>query len=402
MGARKVSSKELSEKNDSTRRHERAILASQEHARKTYVESFKESSVADNIDAFPKFDKGQLKLGKVLGTGAFGTVHEVRGVKVDNERNSDEGQFIADHCLRENTGDARYAIKELNEELFTDYGMLIRGTLDFAIETRVLSDIEHPNIIKARALASGSVFDEGYFIMMDRLYDTLQSRIGKWAKKKKNLSGLGGKILDKHGKKKKKLLKERLVAAFDLSDALGYLHRKKIVYRDLKPDNIGFDIRDDVKLFDFGLAIEMHNGRKAVDDLYNFTGMTGSPRYMSPEVANEDQYNEKCDVYSFAVLFWQMLALKTPFEVYTMSKLKERVWNGEQKRPFIDPDWPEPMKNLLERSWNKEIKTRPSFQEITRILRHQCVQVHGGNVEGLNHSRRRSTFVFTKNICETT
>ena len=214
----------------------------QEYARKTYVDCFKESSIADNIDGFPKFDKNQLKLGKILGKGAFGTVYEVRGVKIDNKSESDEGQFIADHCLRESTGDARYAIKELSEELFKDYGVFIQGTIDMAIETRVLSDIEHPNIIKARALASGSPFEDGYFIMMDRLYDTLDSRIGKWSKKKRNFSGIGGKILDRNGKKKKGVWEEKVVAAFDLSDALGYLHRKKIVYRDLKPENIGFDI----------------------------------------------------------------------------------------------------------------------------------------------------------------
>ena len=114
------------------------------------------------------------------------------------------------------------------------------------------------------------------------------------------------------------------------------------------------------------------------------------------EVANEEEYNEKCDVYSFAILFWQMLALKTPFDVYRMGKLRKIVWNGEQKRPFIDPDWPEPIKNLLERSWKKEIKTRPTFEEITGILRNQCVEAREGNEEGLEHSKRRSTFVFAK------
>ena len=114
------------------------------------------------------------------------------------------------------------------------------------------------------------------------------------------------------------------------------------------------------------------------------------------EVGNEQDYNEKCDVYSFSVLLWEMLALKTPYELYTISKLRSRVWNGEQKRPFVDPTWPEPLKVLLKRSWNHVIVVRPSFKEITETLRKQCVQARGGNEEGLEHSRRRSTFVFAK------
>lgn len=48
-----------------------------------------------------------------------------------------------------------------------------------------------------------------------------------------------------------------------------------IVYRDLKPDNIGFDVRGDVKLFDFGLAKEMRPEDLVSDDLYDMSGNTG-------------------------------------------------------------------------------------------------------------------------------
>lgn len=108
----------------------------------------------------------------------------------------------------------------------------------------------------------------------------------------------------------------------------------------------------------------------------------------------EKPYNQSCDVYSFGILFWQMYSCKTPFELYGMKSLKNRVWSGENKRPFVQEDWPVPIKSLLRRSWSIEIKERPTFNQIYKILRNECVRVRDGNDDGLEHSRRRSTFVF--------
>ncbi|ACI65481.1 predicted protein, partial [Phaeodactylum tricornutum CCAP 1055/1] len=103
--------------------------------------------------------------------------------------------------------------------------------------------------------------------------------------------------------------------AYDLASALKYLHDLNIIYRDLKPDNIGFDVRGDVKIFDFGLAREYDRSiSTSADGTYKMTGDTGSPRYMAPEVALEKPYNNSVDVYSFAILTWQILEMAMPFE----------------------------------------------------------------------------------------
>lgn len=145
---------------------------------------------------------------------------------------------------------------------------------------------------------------------------------------------------------------------------------------------------------DFGLATELKDSKKADDGLYKLTGMTGSPRYMAPEVALEQHYNEKCDVWSFALMLWQMYALKTPFELYSMKLLKSRVWAGEKKRPAVDASWSVPVKNLLKRAWSHDLQQRPGFSQVSKILRAECVRVRDGNEDGLEHNRRRSTFVF--------
>lgn len=292
-----------------THGHKNAVAEKgKEHAKHMVAKVFESSLIQDRTGEMPKFGKNELQMGKVLGKGGFGTVYEIRafllnGVKVeqkskgfsddldeteydfgeDGQREKEARFFIAQHCLRNNS-DARYAVKLLSPEVVANPGMFLQGMMDMALETRFMSDIEHPNIVKIRAMARCGAFDEQYFLVMDRLYDTLERRIQNvWLPRFKRQSSFFGKaILDRKGEKKDALFEERIVYAYDLSAAINYLHQRKILYRDLKPENIGFDCRNDIKLFDFGLAKELRDDLKVDDNLYNLTGDTGSPRYMAP------------------------------------------------------------------------------------------------------------------------
>lgn len=396
------------------------ITRGKEHGRAQITKLFANSRIANRIGEYPKYEKKELNLGKVLGKGGFGTVYEIRsfaldGVKVqlnkkgfsddldeteyffgnDGKREKEARVFIAEHCLRNNS-DARYAVKILSPEVIKNKGLFIQGMIDMALETRFMSDIEHPNIVKIRAMARCDPFDEKYFIVMDRLYDTLERRIQKvWLPKSKKQNGFLSKaVFDRKGAKKDALLEERVVYAFDLAAAIAYLHSRQILYRDLKPENIGFDCRGDIKLFDFGLAKELNDDLKSSDGLYNLTGDTGSPRYMAPEVALGKPYNGTCDTYSFCLLLWQMLALTTPFEVYTVKRLKERVWSSQEKRPLVGDAWSANIKLLLKRGWANDIKTRFTMSQVEGILKKECMRLRDGDSTGLEHQRRRSTFVF--------
>lgn len=211
-------------------------------ANSEYARKFAKSHVNDKTNDFPRFEKSELGMGKLLGKGGFGTVMEIRSFKIanttttNNVTDDDEAggmenkKFIAEHCLRmggDSKGDSRYAVKFLSPEIVSDPNLFVRGVMDLAIEVRFLSDFEHPNVVKMRSLSNVNSYDEGFFIIMDRLYDTLEQRIDKWKKREKGTIGLAGKLGDRKGAKAQALMVERLVAAYDLSSAFSYLHGRK-------------------------------------------------------------------------------------------------------------------------------------------------------------------------------
>lgn len=97
------------------------------------------------------------------------------------------------------------------------------------------------------------------------------------------------------------------------------------------------------------------------------TGDTGSTRYMAPEVYLEKPYNEKVDVYSFGILFYQILALETPFEGLTVKSFPKMVFE-KGARPVPDPKWPLGITNLMQRCWSAKITERPSMEEVSEVL----------------------------------
>ena len=136
----------------------------------------------------------------------------------------------------------------------------------------------------------------------------------------------------------------QMKVAHSVADALLYLHSRKIVFRNLKPDNVGFDCHGVMKMFDFGFATGLPE-----KDADNPKGVLfdkcGTPRYMALEVGLSLGYGFESDVYSFGILLWAICALDTPFSSITSADVFESAVFKKGERPPLGDHWPKSVKN---------------------------------------------------------
>lgn len=348
------------------------------------------------VQRLPTFHLEELELDKLLGSGSFSEVYEIVSIKIlhksqdglemvkssllddvevdiksiasfdslEEQQFHYEKEFIAKNCIRPSTGDARFAIKYLSQHIVEDNATCAIGATDLAMEVMTLSNLYHPNIVELRGVSATGFDDigsmQGYFIILDRLHDTVEQKLPKWKAEVSKLNPLMRKEHKVH-------LAKRLIAAFDIASALLYLHDQDIMYRDLKLQNVGFDARGDIKIFDFGLARELKEEDRMSDGTYRLTGNTGTRRYMAPEVALEKCYNLSADVYSFSIVLWEICALKKAFKDYTYENHYNYVILGDT-RPSKKIHWSSSIKELLTSMWSKKPSHRPDFRHILHIL----------------------------------
>lgn len=338
-----------------------------------------------------------LQTVKHLGKGQFCNVHAVAGsflLDGEESRQVKTGKRSI------------YALKSLNPKTIEDDDELIIAALDLANEARLLAELDHKNIITLRglccetfsksfsqgqSLGSTSSKDidglgplggrglggkdtsrrsmglsalksaskksisrsmgklnrslkrlgstlrlstptngiEGYFLMLDVLTeilcDTLKRQRKDAKKKRKPLSKA----------KRKELMFDRIDrTVIGIAEGMRHLHSHDIVLRDLKPGNVGFDNQLNVRLFDFGMARKVD---ECIDD-----EICGSPRYMAPEVMEGKGYSLKVDVYSFAIVLYELCTLEIPFAdtfAQMQQEQKQKKWdnvkNCFQKKPKV-------------------------------------------------------------------
>lgn len=221
---------------------------------------------------FPRTVKSEdVILGQKLGEGGFCYVYAC--------------------SFKDSPLDESCAIKYLRPCITCQKKSFEHGAADLATEAFFLAKLNHPNIVKLRAVTTGSVEsnvcsgrETGFFLVVDRLVETLEQRLQRWRVQMGETShSLFYRMSKEYKDKQRSLLKERLKVALDIASVMSYLQSLDIAYRDLKPDNVGFDRDGTLKLFDLGLCKEEKHSISSSEGRYCMTGHTGSRRYMAPE-----------------------------------------------------------------------------------------------------------------------
>jgi serine/threonine-protein kinase len=211
--------------------------------------------VADELIA------GRYTIQEELGRGASATVFKARDTLLDRS----------------------VALKVIASSLASDPEFTWR----FEQEARLAARLDHPNIVTVHDV--GTLPDGRAFIAM-RL--------------------LEGKALDKLMAERGQLTPPEVINIVDqLASALDYTHVAGLVHRDVKPSNVTIDAAGRVTLTDFGIARALDSARVTLPGL-----TIGTPRYMSPEQVRGEDTTPATDEYSLAVMAYEMMAGRPPFE----------------------------------------------------------------------------------------
>lgn len=318
-------------------------------------------------DFLPQFKFEELDFGKLVGEGGFAEVWELRSIQchdsLPNAAPDERRLLLASRAKQRNkAGKFPFVVKHLRHHFLLKPGAFRVAAKDLIVEAHFLATMQHPHIINIRAVAFegpvayGNGRTDGYFLLLDRIDLTLRDRINEWSNqllkfKKPALHKIYGEAgVDRV------LFVGRLQIVRDIASALAYLHKCRIIYRDLKPENVGIDSNGMVKLLDFGLAGECNR------DQVHRQRRVGSPRYMAPESFLGRPYDRSVDVFALSVVLWEVLSLRKCFAGMTFIDFKEKVME-KGERPDLDSSWPHGIRSLIHHGWSTEAHERLSMED---------------------------------------
>ncbi|XP_038558019.1 serine/threonine-protein kinase 33 isoform X2 [Micropterus salmoides] len=242
------------------------------------------------------------EFGRKLGQGSFGVVYEATHIQTQT----------------------KWAIKEVCRPAAGSWKVKMLGH-----EINILKQVNHAHIIQ-----------------LQEVYDTARTTylVTELC--------VGGELKQLLQRKKFFTEDETRHIICSLADAVVYLHKRDIVHRDLKLENIlvknspneDDNSRINIKVTDFGLSVQ--TGGVGIENI--MTEACGTLIYMAPEVMSGHGYSEWCDVWSIGVVMYMLLCGEPPFVSKTKANLLQEIMNKEVK--FTQPVWAtvsDAAKNLL-------------------------------------------------------
>jgi serine/threonine protein kinase len=253
-----------------------------------------------------------FKITEKLGEGGMGEVYLANDQKLERQ----------------------VAIKFLPEHLTKDKENVER----FEREAKAAAALNHPNIVTIHEI---SEFDDQIFIVMEYV-DGLT---------------LSVKIKDERLK-----IKEVNDYAKQIVEALNTAHKKDIIHRDIKSENIMVTEIGQIKVMDFGLA-----KLKGVSKLTKETSTLGTIYIMSPEQLQGKEVDHRSDIWSLGVVLYEMITGKLPFKGEYESAIMYSIMNEEPESvKKIRPDCSDSLSNIVTKCLQKKPQER--FQSMQEIL----------------------------------
>ncbi|KAM9315372.1 mitogen-activated protein kinase kinase kinase 7 [Gastrophryne carolinensis] len=287
------------------------------------------ASSADMIETppvlnFEEIDYKEIEVEEVVGRGTFGVVCKAKW----------RGKDVA--------------IKQIESE---------SERKAFIVELRQLSRVNHPNIVKLYGACLNPVCLVMEYAEGGSLYNVLH----------------GAEPLPYY------TAAHAMSWCLQCSQGVAYLHSMKpkaLIHRDLKPPNLLLVAGGTVlKICDFGTACDIQT---------HMTNNKGSAAWMAPEVFEGSNYSEKCDVFSWGIILWEVITRRKPFDEIggPAFRIMWAVHNGT--RPPLIKNLPKPIESLMTRCWSKDPSQRPSMEEIVKIMTH-LMQYFPGADEALQY-----------------
>jgi serine/threonine-protein kinase len=236
----------------------------------------------------------------------------------------------------------KVALKILKQDLLQDDAHVAR----FRLEARLTGNLDHRNI--PRVYDFDQTEDGSLFIVMEFIEGhTLTALIGE-----------RGSLEPGRALRLGRQVAEGLQAA----------HRKGVVHRDIKPDNIMIETGDVVKVMDFGVARlrESENARLTQVGL-----MVGTPQYMAPEQIEGGEVTERTDIYALGIVLYEMLTGEVPFKAKTPAAVIVQKLQQPPPRPrALRGDIPAAIEALVLQMMEADPARRPNdLSEVVLRLR---------------------------------